>query len=49
MKLKENETTLIVYRRNLPIHPKLCHFLACEVVMILGLMLSVMIVGGGGV
>ena len=45
-KLKEKDTTPIVSRQNLPIHPKLCHFLACEVVMSLGLMLSVMIMGG---
>ena len=44
-KLKKKETTPIVSRQNLPIHPKLCHFLACEVVMSLGLMSSVMIVG----
>ena len=47
--MKEEETTTIVARQNLPIYPKLCHFLACEVVVSLGLMSSVMIVGGGGV
>ena len=45
MKKKEEETTTIVARQNLPIHPKLCHFLAYEVVLSLGLMSSVMIVG----
>ena len=39
--------TPIVSRLNLPIHLKLCHFLACEVVMSLGLISSVRIVGGG--
>ena len=33
-------------RQNLPIHPKLCHFLTYEVVVSLGLMSSVVIVGG---
>ena len=33
-------------RQNLLIHPKLCHFLTYEVVVRLGLMSSVMIVGG---
>ena len=48
MKKKEEETTTIVDRKNLPIHPKLCHFLTYEVVVSLGFISSVMIVGGGG-
>ena len=47
-KKKEEETKSIVSCQNLPIHLKLCHFLTYEVVVSLGLMSSVVIVGGGG-